>query len=148
MLSSDKKSVQRKSILIIDDDPEMCKLLEKVLDRENYRVQAAYSGDDAILLLKQKSFHLIISDLTMPGMSGIELTRQAKAISPETHIILITAFGNMDTYLEAMNAGTYEFINKPIKMKDLKRIIKKALLEKRPKLHLQKGPLTADRSAR
>lgn len=114
-------------ILIIDDDHEMCQLIKKFLHMENYRVQTALSGYEGLFLLQQHAFDLVISDLKMPGISGIELIRKARAVSPETPFILITAFGDVSTYIEAMDSGVFEFLNKPIKMQDLKLIIHKAL---------------------
>ncbi len=117
-----------RSILIIDDDREMGALIRKVLRRENYRVQVAHSGQEGILMLRRQSFDLIISDLRMPGISGIELIRTAKKIAPETPLILITAFGDIQTYLEALGAGAFDYINKPLKMRDLRHSIRKALV--------------------
>jgi len=114
-------------ILVIDDDPEMGRLIKKFLSREDYRVETALNGSDGLLLIQQKAFDLVISDLKMPGMSGFELIRRAKAFAPETPFILITAFGNVKTYIDAMDAGVFEYINKPIKLKDLRRIVRKAL---------------------
>ena len=136
MTSAERECIHQLNLLVIDDDPEMCNLLEKVLVREDYHVQTACRGDDALKLLRQKEFDLIISDLKMPGLSGIELIRQAKAASPETPIILITAFGNVNAYIEVKEIGTYEFINKPIKMQHLKRVIQKALQEKEGKQNI------------
>ncbi len=117
-----------RSILIIDDDREMGALIRKVLHRENYGVHVAHSGQEGILMLRRQSFDLIISDLRMPGISGIELIRTAKKIAPETPLILITAFGDIQTYLEALGAGAFDYINKPLKMRDLRHSIRKALV--------------------
>ncbi len=117
-----------RSILIIDDDREMGALIRKVLRRENYTVHVADNGRQGILLLQRQSFDLIISDLRMPGMSGLELIRAAKKIAPKTPLILITAFGDIQTYLEALGAGAFDYINKPLKMRDLRQSIRKALV--------------------
>ena len=114
-------------ILVIDDDPEMGRLIKKFLSREDYRVETALNGSDGLLLIQQKAFDLVISDLKMPGMSGFELIRKARAVAPDTPFILITAFGHVKTYIDAMDAGVFEYINKPIKLKDLRLIVRIAL---------------------
>ncbi|NOY53603.1 MAG: response regulator [Deltaproteobacteria bacterium] len=116
----------RLTILIVDDDEEMGRLIKKVLDREDYHVKVAENATAGLILLQECPFDLVISDFRMPGMSGIELIREARKISPHTQLILITAFGDVQTYLDAMGAGAFEYINKPIKMNDLKAVIRKA----------------------
>ncbi len=85
------------NILIVDDDHEMCQLIKKFLHREDYRVQTALNGSEALLLFQEQVFDLVICDLKMPGMSGIELIRKARAVAPDTPFILITAFGDVST---------------------------------------------------
>jgi DNA-binding NtrC family response regulator len=121
-------SRSNRNILIVDDDREMGALIKKVLSRENYTVHVAHSGTEGILLLQRETFDLIISDLRMPGISGIELIRASKKIAPETPLILITAFGDIQTYLDALGAGAFDYINKPLKMRDLRHSIRKALV--------------------
>ncbi len=121
-------SRSNRKILIVDDDREMGALIKKVLSRENYTVHVAQSGAEGILLLQRETFDLIISDLRMPGISGIELIRATKKIAPETPLILITAFGDIQTYLDALGAGAFDYINKPLKMRDLRHSIRKALV--------------------
>jgi len=117
---------ERFTVLIVDDDKEMGRLIKKVLDREDYQVRIAENATAGLMLLQQRTFDLVISDFRMPGMNGIELIRKAKQISPRTQLILITAFGDVQTYLDATGAGAFEYINKPIKMGDLKAVIRKA----------------------
>jgi two-component system response regulator (stage 0 sporulation protein F) len=120
-----EESRKRFSVLIVDDDLEMGRLIKKVLDREDYTVQMAVNASEGLLELQRKKFDLVISDFRMPGMTGIDLIREAKKIAPKTQLILITAFGDVQTYLDAMGAGAFEYINKPIKMSDLMTVIRK-----------------------
>lgn len=129
MLSPDRNFALGKEILIVDDDREMCNVIAKFLKKQNYSVQLANSGWEGLSQLMNKRFDVVISDFRMPGMSGIQLIRKVKEVSPHTHIILITAFGDVTTYLDAIDAGAFDYINKPIRMRDLQRAIKLALQE-------------------
>jgi len=122
-----------KTILIVDDDQEMGNLMKKVLERESYRVILAANGTEGLLRIREQRFDLIISDLRMPGLSGMDLIREIQKTAPEIPVVLITAFGDMQVYLDAMGAGAFEYINKPIRMEDLKRVIGMALEGKQRK---------------
>ncbi len=115
------------TILVIDDDPDMRGLLQDVLVREGYEVTQAQGGAEALLKLRAESFAAIIIDKNMPGLSGLDVLPGIRKMYPETPVILITAFGDAATYLEAMEKGAFEYINKPFKISELMSILRRAL---------------------
>lgn len=114
-------------ILLIDDEQESCNALSLLLARAGYRVEQCHSGEKALSLLKKKSFELIISDLFLPGLSGIDILKQVKEDSPQTCVILITGNASAETAVEAMKEGAFDYISKPFNFERLKLQIAKAL---------------------
>jgi two-component system response regulator PilR (NtrC family) len=121
-------------ILIIDDEQSMRDFLSIMLKKEGYDVVAAEAGTDALKAVQTEIFDLVISDVKMPGLDGIDVLRTVKESSPETVVIMITAYASAETAVEAMKLGAYDYITKPFKVDEIKLIIQKAL-EKR---HLRK----------
>ncbi len=117
-------------ILVVDDEESLREFLEIMLKREGYDVATAADGEQAIKLLEKKSFDLIITDLQMPKVHGMEVLSKAKEIDPDSVVIVITAFGSTESAVEAMKLGAYDYITKPFKIDEIKLIIRKAL-EKR-----------------
>ena len=114
-------------ILLIDDEPDSCKALSMLLSREGYRVESCNSGEQALPLLKKQSFELIISDLFLPGVSGIDILKQVKEAYPLTCVILITGNASAETAVEAMKEGAFDYITKPFNFEKLKLQVAKAL---------------------
>ena len=114
-------------ILIIDDDTSLRRVLEYNLLEAGYAVAAAASGEDGLRLFADVSPGLVITDMKMPGMSGMEVLKNIKERSPETLVIIITAFGSVDIAVEAMKAGAYDYITKPFNRDELRLIVAKAL---------------------
>lgn len=114
-------------ILIVDDDKEMCELLMDVLKREGYDVSSANSGESALQMVENNYFDLIITDLRMKGMDGIELLTKVKEKAPCVEVIIITGFGTIERAIEAIKKGAYHFVTKPFKNKELLNLIEKAL---------------------
>ncbi len=114
-------------ILAVDDDKSMREFLELILKRERYDVTCAKDGADAILLLKDNFFDLIITDLMMPAINGLEVLKKAKEIYPDIKVIVITAFGTIETAVEAIKLGAYDYITKPFNNDDLRQRIRRAI---------------------
>jgi two-component system NtrC family response regulator len=114
-------------ILIIDDDTSLRRVLEYNLQEEGYSVMTAEGGEQGLELFAERSPALVITDLKMPGMSGFQVLSKIKAVSPETLVIVLTAFGAVDTAVEAMKLGAYDYITKPFNRDQLKLVVKKAL---------------------
>lgn len=114
-------------ILLVDDERSMRELLERVFRREGYSVSVAENGVQALKMLRANVFDLILSDVKMPGLTGIELLTQCREVSPDTVIILMTAFATIDNAREAFKLGADDFIQKPFDIDELKMVIHKAL---------------------
>ncbi|HEY3308655.1 MAG TPA: sigma-54 dependent transcriptional regulator [Desulfuromonadaceae bacterium] len=114
-------------ILIADDELSMREFLTILLEREGYQVSSASSAEEALDLLDSSLFDLIISDVQMPGLGGIELLARVKATTPETAVLMITAFSAAEQAVEAMKLGAYDYISKPFKIEEIKLLVKNAL---------------------
>jgi two-component system NtrC family response regulator len=114
-------------ILVVDDDASLRRVLEYNLAEEGYEVTAAGSGEEALSLLERERFDLVVTDIKMPGMDGMDLLRRVKDSSPDTQVVMITAFGTIEMAVEAMKAGAFEYITKPFNRDELKLTARKAL---------------------
>jgi two-component system NtrC family response regulator len=114
-------------ILIIDDDASLRRVLEYNLQEEDYEVHAASSGEEGLYLFGQFQPNLVITDMKMSGMDGLMVLKSIKERSPETLVIIITAFGTVDVAVEAMKTGAYDYITKPFNRDALKLTVRKAL---------------------
>jgi DNA-binding NtrC family response regulator len=114
-------------ILVVDDEENMVRLLQKVLVKEGYEVQTASSGSEAIRLLRDQVFDLIVTDLVMPVLGGIHLIREAKSQHPDTQLILITAHGSIGSAVEAVKAGAFDYLTKPFQKDEILLAVQKAL---------------------
>ena len=115
-------------ILVVDDDPVTQDLLREVLGEQGYRVVTSGSGEEALEIGKRESFDVIISDIKLgPNLSGMDVLRAYKAIQPESEVILITAFGSMETAIEAVKAGAFDYLSKPFKMDEVLLQVERAL---------------------
>jgi two-component system, NtrC family, response regulator PilR len=115
------------NILIVDDEQGMRQLLSLVFGRADHQVRAAESGAKALEMLRREPADLIISDVKMPDMNGIELLRAVREFLPETAVVMMTAFATVDTAREAFKLGADDFIQKPFDVDELKLIVEKAL---------------------
>lgn len=114
-------------ILVVDDDAVAADLLREVLTKEGYRVQTATQGSEAIRMGTLTPFDMVITDLKMPDVGGLEVVRAFKQKSPQTIMFVITAFGSFETAIEAIQNGAYDYISKPFKMEDIKVTVQRAL---------------------
>jgi two-component system response regulator PilR (NtrC family) len=117
-------------ILIVDDERSMQEFLEIFLRREGYDVRTAGSVDTAIAHLESDDIDLIITDMQMPEKTGLDLILEAREISPEAIVVVVTAFGTTDSAISAMKEGAYDYLTKPFKLDELRIVIEKALEKK------------------
>jgi two-component system response regulator HydG len=115
------------TLLVADDDPGLRESLERTLTREGYRVVLASDGRAALERVQAGGVDLIVTDLRMPGLTGLELLRAAKAIMPDVDVILLTAFGTVEEAVQAMKNGAYDFLTKPFRREQLIKLVDKAL---------------------
>jgi two-component system response regulator AtoC len=118
-------------LLVVDDDEITCNLLEEVLSKEGYRVEKALNGQEAINRGEVKFFDAVLTDIKMAGIDGMEVLKIYRQKSPDTVIIMMTAFGSIDTAIGAIKEGAYDYISKPFKLDEIKLTIRRALEQKR-----------------
>jgi len=114
-----------KRILIVDDEENARLGLSKLLCQEGYLVDLAANGTEALEVLRRQRVNLVISDINMPDMNGIMFLREISRHFPSTHVIMITAYGGVESYLEAMNLGAFEYLHKPLRIDELRSVMKK-----------------------
>ncbi len=117
-------------ILIADDDEVSCELFAETLEDEGFAVEKVTSGDQALARLAEAAFDLLIVDVRMPGTSGLEVTRIVHRTDPNLPIIVMTAFGSIETAVEAIHEGAFDFISKPMNLAELRRTVEKALAQR------------------
>jgi DNA-binding NtrC family response regulator len=128
-------------ILVVDDDPEMCGLILDVLKGEGFSATSIGDSLEASKILKREEFDVIVTDLKMKGLKGLDLLEKAKEVAPLTPVIIITAFGTIASAIQAMKMGAYDYITKPFQMDEFVLTVKKALenrLLKREVVRLKK----------
>ncbi len=118
-----------RQILIVDDEPEMCSLLSDILKEEGYEVATATSGEKALAKMDEQEFGVVITDLNMKGMPGMTLLKEIKRLQPDINVIIMTAFGSIETAIEAMKQGAYDYVMKPVKSDEIALITQKAVRE-------------------
>jgi len=122
------------SILIVDDEEIIRESLSFILSKEGYSVQEAANGKIALEMVKEESFDLILTDLEMPEMKGIELLEQVTRIGPETMVVIITAYGSIDTAIAALRQGAVDYILKPVEFDELIVKVRRLLATRRLKV--------------
>jgi two-component system response regulator PilR (NtrC family) len=119
-------------ILVVDDEKSMREFLDIMLSQEGHQVSLAENGEEACELLDKEEYDLLITDIRMKDVDGIGVLKKAKSVRPETVVVMISAFATADTAVEAMREGAYDYIPKPFKVSDFKRIVREALASKKP----------------
>ncbi|MCX7914715.1 MAG: response regulator [Verrucomicrobiae bacterium] len=117
------------TILLVDDNTELLSALTKVLEKEGYRVTALPTADCAVEYMNTTNQRpdLIIIDVSMPGMKGIEFLSKVETVSPQIPVIVITAFGEWDQYMDALRRGAFAYLPKPIEKNELLTTVRRAL---------------------
>ena len=118
-------------ILVIDDEKSILDLLSVVFEKEGYSVKTSLSATKAVELMGDEDFDIIISDIKMPKMSGMELLRYVRENRPDIPIVMITAYGTIKQAVEALKAGAMDYIVKPFDVEELKIIVAQGLEKKR-----------------
>ncbi len=117
---------ERVTVLVVDDERSNVESLEKIFAREGMRVLAAYDAKHALELLRTHRVHVLLTDLMMPGTTGLELLRAVKQVSPEVEVVLMTAYGSVESAVSAMREGAYDFVEKPLKRLSIVKSVRKA----------------------
>ena len=115
------------NILIADDEPDVLDLCQRILTAEGYRVETTQTGHEAVERIGQKSFDLLLTDIKMPGMNGLETAQAVMGTDPDIICVIMTGYSTMDTAIEALKLGVDDFVLKPFAPEDLSMSIAKAL---------------------
>ncbi|MCX5732819.1 MAG: sigma-54 dependent transcriptional regulator [candidate division NC10 bacterium] len=118
-------------ILVVDDEEQMRELLAKVLERKGFQASVCGDGTEALAFLEKEPVDLVVTDVRMPGLGGMEALRAVKELNPDIVVIIMTAFGSIDQAVQAVKDGAYDYINKPFKIDEMLLTIEKALDERR-----------------
>ncbi len=117
-----------RTILLVDDEPEVLSTLRDTLESFGYRVIPEPDAESALSELReQNEIDLVVTDLWLPGLSGIEFIAELKKILPKVPVIMLTAHGSVESYFRARSYGVFEYVNKPVRAKELDRIVEAAL---------------------
>ncbi|MCX7668271.1 MAG: response regulator, partial [Atribacterota bacterium] len=114
-------------VLVADDERFMAEMLQEIFEEEGMLVETALDGKRALEKFHSSSFDLVLLDLRMPEMSGMDVLREIKRADPDVPEVVITAYGSVDNAVEALKVGAYDFVTKPFKIEELKNIVHRAL---------------------
>src|SRR5262245_49816101 len=128
--TSPPAATPRAVILIVDDDAAMRDYLRDELEHEGFRVITADGGRTGVERVKQGGIDLVVSDVKMPDLDGLDLLREIRAVDPSPYVITITAFGSIDTAIRAVKLGAYDYVTKPFEFDQLLLTVEKALSER------------------
>jgi two-component system response regulator HydG len=115
------------SVLVVDDETEGRVALTKIFEREGFRVLSADGGRSALDQVRQHRVHVVVTDLMMPQMSGLELLKALATVAPDVEVVMMTAHGTIETAVESMRSGAYDFVEKPLKRVSIVKSVQKAL---------------------
>src|SRR5579871_3463578 len=118
---------ERKQVLIVDDEPNLRKILSAQLSRDGYDVMTAEDGEQGLAMLKEHHIDLVVTDLKMPKVDGMTLLKTALEEDPELPVVIVTAHGTIDTAVEALKSGAFDFVTKPFDKDEVRQIVGKAL---------------------
>ena len=125
-------------ILVVDDDQGIRFFLEEALTKKGYKVDSVASAEEALSKVKQDAFNLILLDVRLPGMSGLDAIKKLRELDPSAPIIIMTAHGSRDMAIRAVQEGAYDFFTKPIKLNEFLVILKRALEKRRLQIEVSR----------
>jgi len=114
-------------VLIVDDEKSLVLAIKGVLSKEGYQIETAYSGEDAVRLIESGNFHVVITDLNLGGITGVQVLERAKAIDPDIAVIMITAYGSEKVAVQAMKLGAVDYIPKPFDNDELRVVVRRVM---------------------
>ncbi|NIP43129.1 MAG: sigma-54-dependent Fis family transcriptional regulator, partial [candidate division Zixibacteria bacterium] len=114
-------------ILVVDDDKLVNEFINETLTRAGYSVHSALSGPEALKLMEETDYDLILTDVRMPEMDGITLLMKIKAVSPDSVVVVITAYGTIENAVDAMRKGAYDYILKPFSPDEIEIVVRRGL---------------------
>ena len=136
-----------RSVLVVDDDRAMSEFLVSLLDEEGFTAEGAASAEQALECLRCRDFDAVLSDVKMPGISGIELVAEVRELCPGTPVVLMTAFGSIETAVQAMRAGAFHYITKPFQRDEVLVVLEKAMAQRELEAENQRLRRAVDRTS-
>ncbi len=124
-------SIWKEKVLVVDDEERVCQTLEEFLTLRGYLVDVASGGPEALRMLRENVYALLLTDLMMPRMNGIELMEQARELDPDLMVVIITGFGTIETAVQALKQGAYDYVLKPFSLMEIERSVERALEKRR-----------------
>jgi two-component system phosphate regulon sensor histidine kinase PhoR len=121
----------KSKILVVDDELTVCKSIRQALVRDDYEVDMALSGEEALRKEAERHYDVLIVDLMMPGLSGMDLLKSLKAQDPASKIVMVTGYPTMKNTVQAMQLGAFDFLPKPFLPSDLRGVVARALAEEK-----------------
>lgn len=119
----------RKTILLVEDEPENRRIYEEILNDAGHKVIAEADGESALTIVQEGVLiDLVITDFRMPGMNGLEFITSLRRLLPSVPVIMITAYGDVETYLRSFSLGVFEYVNKPVTKEEFERIVRAAIV--------------------
>lgn len=131
-------------ILVVDDDPNICRNLEEILEDEGHEVKIVTSGNDALKLIGKNGFDIVLLDLVMPEITGIEVLSEIRRKKPNIQVIMITAFATVENAVEAMKMGATDYVSKPFRMNEIQVAVNMALEDANFKERFAAGEKSSD----
>ena len=120
-------------ILVLDDEPIVCKRLQPALEKKGYVVESFFESREALKRFEQEPFEIVITDLKMKGLNGMQFLTEVKKLSPKTEVIVITGFATMEIAKESFKKGVFDFLAKPFKLREIQDVIQKIEIKLRPR---------------
>ncbi len=114
-------------ILVVDDEPKICHLIEELLKLEGYQIDVSFSGIEALQMIKRYNYQMLLTDLKMPGIDGLELIQKARELNPEIRTIMITGYATVETAVQSLRHGVDDYIKKPFNILELRKVVKQTL---------------------
>jgi DNA-binding NtrC family response regulator len=130
----------RPTLLVVDDDPGSSGLLREVFVQEGYDVSVAQSGAEALKQAAERPFDVVLSDVQMPDIDGIEVLRRLRGVAPDSTVILVTAYSTIEMAIRALNEGAFDYVRKPFKLDEVRRVVERAMERRRAR---EQTPKTA-----
>lgn len=121
----------KEKILIIDDEASICSALKGILEDEGFLVRTAESGEQCLELLKSQNFDLVLLDIWLPGMSGIDVLKKIKAMEESPQVVMISGHGTIETAVTATKLGAHDFLEKPLSLEKVVLTVRNALRQKK-----------------
>ena len=114
------------TLLLVDDDSSNLSSLVKIFEKMQLNTLAATSGEEAVKILRESIVEIVLTDLMMPGMDGMDLLENVKTLAPDTEVIMMTAYATIERAVQAMRQGAYDFVTKPFRRAQIERVVKKS----------------------